>query len=166
MSLLDQIYQVSEKRTTKQDTVAYYEQKFGKDGKNRLVADLSGTTDKKSRAWKSAMRNFQARNTEKKGQEKPTPKWRKIGENLPLKAPPCGYHVEGTVYVKYSGECVDRVVDMDIVGKDADAIALMSDAEMAQAVVNLYNEDNVDEKEGYGSCQEPELTVTAIECDE
>ncbi|SRR5260221_727397 len=160
MSLLDDVYEASDPRTNKTDFIDYYQEKYGDNWKRQAAIDQSGTTNSSSRAYQSAMRNFQGKRLNETGN---TPKWRALGEKLPPKPPENGYHIYGVVYVKYSdGECEERDVDEYIAGDEASALAAMATAEaMAQAVVDHYNTDPFGDEShaSIGDCNPPDLHV-------
>ncbi len=67
--------------TSKADIIDYYKDKFGeKAWKSELVQSISGSTDKKSKEYRSAIRDFQGDRLEKPG--KPG-RYEAIGQQLP-----------------------------------------------------------------------------------
>lgn len=159
MSFLEDVYAASTPRETKSDILDYFgtsrkaAEAIYKEGivKNRK-GDLVGVD--------SLMRRFQKRGGKSQGEQSPV--YRTLGEKLPPIPPAGGYHVYGTIWVKYSEECVDREVDELITGKDAEALAQMAGEEMLQALSNQYQTGDITGK-GPGACAEPELHVDPIE---
>jgi len=73
--------------TTKAEVIDLYKDKYGiKTWNSHLASDIAGTSDKKSKAYKSAIRNFQGDRLDKAGKGV---KWAEIGSKLsaPLRTP-------------------------------------------------------------------------------
>ncbi len=160
MSFLEDVYAASTPRTTKADVVAYFKP-MGKGWQAKLVRALFPFTSVKN------PHNLERRfNPDRIGHAPRTAREKKefadFGATLPPIPPAGGYHVYGTVWVKYSDECVDREVDEIIDGKAADALAKMAGEEMLKALINQYQTGDI-EGGGPSSCAEPELTVDPIE---
>lgn len=72
---------VSAHISSKKDFIEYYRDTYGeKKWKSQAAMDLSGTTDKKSLAYKSARRNFEGKRLTEAGDTK---KWKEEGRKLP-----------------------------------------------------------------------------------
>jgi hypothetical protein len=67
--------------SSKSELMSYYHDHYGKHWKSQIASDLSGTPDKKSRAYQSAIRNFQGDRLAKEGRDKT--RWQALGEKLP-----------------------------------------------------------------------------------
>jgi hypothetical protein len=67
--------------STKQGIIDTFKQEYGdRQWKRELAAHMSGTRDSKSRAYQSAIRNFQGKREHEKGSKG---KWEAIGKSLP-----------------------------------------------------------------------------------
>lgn len=67
-------------RTSKAEIVDYYKDTYKGKWASQAAKDLSGTTDTKSRDYKSARRNFEGSRISQEGK---TAKWREFGKTLP-----------------------------------------------------------------------------------
>jgi hypothetical protein len=67
--------------SSKHELMNYYQDQYGKNWKSHIASDLSGSPDKKSRAYQSAIRNFQGDRLAKEGRDKA--RWQALGEKLP-----------------------------------------------------------------------------------
>lgn len=156
---LEQVYAASTPRTSKSDILDYY-------GSSRKAAEaihrLGIVKNRKGEdvGIDSLMRRFQKRGGKSQGENAPV--YGILGDKLPPKPPAGGYHVYGTVWVKYSEECVDREIDETISGDDAKALARMAGDAMLQSVVNQYQHGDITQK-GPSICQPPELYVDPID---
>lgn len=67
--------------SNKKDFIEYYRDTYGQKGWKRQAAiALSGTSDSKSRAYQSAIRNFQGKRLTESGETK---KWKEAGKDIP-----------------------------------------------------------------------------------
>lgn len=171
MTLYSQAVAVSYQRETKQEVIAYFRKEYP-----GVLSTRAGT---RVEEWRSRLataiqpfvggkrelilRQFQGA---RGGGEKVTPKWQQAYEDLGAMLPPMppqgGYHIYGTIWVKYSEDCVERGVDEYISGKQAQKF--LQDA--MQALINVYNKLKVDEEESNaGPCNNNawDLTVEAVE---
>lgn len=168
--LFTQVHAASIPLTSKADIVEYYKAEHPRNWQASLVHDLHPFTHVKSehnlaRRFSSGEKGGENR-LARPGSKKEQEEYRALGETLPRKAPEGGYHIYGTVWIKYSpGECEEREVDEYITGKEAQALAKMASADMAQAVINHYNTDPFgDESHAtIGDCNPPDLYVEPIE---
>lgn len=170
-----QIQAISHVRESKQDVIEYFKEQYPgskMDSKGRKIEKWRGEaanalSEVTGLSHDSALRRFQGTRAESsKVTNKTKAEFKAIGEKLPIKPPPGGYHIFGTVYMKFSsGDCEEREVDEYITGEEADELANMSNGHTGQAVVNHYMEDALwsEPSARIGGCQEPELTVDAIE---
>lgn len=74
------VNQVSTSLSSKKDIIEYYRDTYGENWKREAAIKMSGTSDSKSRAYQSAMRNFQGKRLTEAGS---TAKWRELGKELP-----------------------------------------------------------------------------------
>lgn len=189
MGLLDQIYAMGKPRTSKADVVEAYQQRYtgrGQAGwKQHIIHDLLGMQDitvssvgKKeyARLAKNMARRFDSgKNSKyKRGLSAPEPhnakQYEELGKHLPPKAH-TGFWLGGTIWVKYSGECVERDIDppMHISIKTAQRLMNMTQAEMEQAIANAYQADDPEAKiddKGPNACHPPDFTLTPDEEEE
>jgi hypothetical protein len=164
MSLRDQVDAVSSHRETRAEVIEYFQQEFSEDWKgelsdalNPVIEDLWGKPMKHS----NIMRRFQSgRELGTRVSAKQREEYRSLGAQLPVMAPENGYVVEGVLFIRYSTICERRELPAPIyvTGEDAELFAQTADV---QIVINLYNEMDADDPEGYSSCDEPDLTVDA-----
>jgi hypothetical protein len=164
VALNDQVLAASMPRGTKADIIAYYQAVYPAKGKGswkqRLVNDLAGITGMKPKNLEKRFDTQRRNNPEKRN----AAQYRELGDQLPPKAPDDGFRISGVVYVKYSGDCEERYVNIEVKGGDAEKLVLMAAQEQAdQGVVNAYNGLDVDEKQGYLSCRDSQLEVEPIE---
>lgn len=79
--------QVSRPIASKNDFIEHFRQQYGeKEWKRQATIYIAGTSNAKSKEYKSAARNFQARNTQAgRGaqSDKATAKWKGLGQGLP-----------------------------------------------------------------------------------
>jgi hypothetical protein len=69
---------------SKADIIEHYRDTYGeKDWKSHLASDLAGTTDKKSKEYKSAIRHFQGDRLEKAAGRSAAPRFEAVGKQLP-----------------------------------------------------------------------------------
>ncbi len=180
MSLLDRIYDVSPRRESKADVVAAYQHhgQWIPGGKQALIRDLLernydvsvGTVGKEEykRQAKNMARRFdpsRINNPERKN----TKEYQTIGATLAPKAPTNGYHIFGTIYVKYSDEeCEPREMDEYIKGEAAQNLIGMSAKDMLQATGRAYQsqEGDIEYEGGPYVCPDSELAVEAVDDDE
>lgn len=122
----------------------------------KLATDLSNKLGIK-RA--SVMRRFQGERAGKVS-SKQQAEYEELAEDLPPMIPDNGYHITGTIWVKYSEECVEREVDEFVSGEDAEGMIAADD--MLQAFANYYNTGDVSEG-NYDVCDKPKLYIEAVE---
>ena len=152
MSLYDQIREASPKRSW-EEVITYYKKEYpgsktNKAGvtsyawQSKLATDVSETTGVER---KSVMRRFQKRAGKVAPvSEKHQAEYADVGEALPPKVPEGGYHISGTVWVKYSDDVYDaREIDEAISGEDAEALAKLSPDQMMQGLVNYYQTGDI-----------------------
>lgn len=175
MSLLSQVIEVSPRRETKSEVLEYYRVEYGGHASRKAAEALHELGIIKNRQGEpvkieSLMRRFSSRHGHSQGEHSAA--YRAMGENIKPLMPAGGYHIEGTVWVKFSdGDCEEREVNEDITGKDAQTLLDIAwkDEEdaLAQAVVNHYMEEDIEARNptavASSECQEPELSVSAIE---
>lgn len=194
VSFYEEVLGAARPSPTKAGVISYYKREYPeyttqvKGGKNKgkeivhkpwqakLAEQLSGTDDKKSRAYQSALRNFQKRGTQQaKVPKEETPKWKKVVEDLSfILPPPCGFHVSGTLRAKISESCIEREIDFDITKSNAkDLVGGEDDDDMLQMVMNIYMSDGAQgsARDDHAAipaseCGESELTITVIDCEE
>ncbi len=166
MSFLDQVYAAGEPRETKADVVDYYQQTYtGRrqaGWKQSLIRDLlpytpqTGANPAKNLARRfdpSRLNNPEPRNAEQ---------YQELGATLPPKAPH-GLHIFGIIWVKYSDDCEERVIDEKIYGDEVKQLyAEAIDEKMLQSMANYYQTGDLD-TQGPAICGEPDLQVEAIE---
>jgi len=158
VSILDQFKEKSKHPATKNEALQGFEQRWGVNWKEEATAYLAGTRDKKSRAWKSASRNFQKRATQKTNPDKPTKKWREVGKDFLLR-PKGGYRVQGTIVMQISkARHLKRKVNLVITDKNA---LQLTDSELAQIIIDQYMGKDTDASPDDES--EWKLTVDPIE---
>ncbi len=145
--VLSQVLEVSPARTTKAEIIDYYRATYGPLGsknswKQHLINDLSPIA---GIAPKNLEKRFDAGPKGRINNPEPrnAAQYKELGEQIAPRVPDGGYHITGTVYVKFSdGECEEREVDEVIEGKDAAALLAMAldQAEDVayQAIVNHY----------------------------
>jgi len=74
-------YHATQFMTTKSELVDFYKDTYGaKAWTSHAAMDLAGTSDKKSKEYKSAIRNFQGDRITK---GETAPRWQTVGQNLP-----------------------------------------------------------------------------------
>lgn len=158
----DQVMGSSTPRESKSEIVEYYQAEYGDEWKTHLVNDLkphAPLTRKESLA-----RRFAADRIEKEGGFLTKRQYRSLGKDLPPIPPEGGFSIKGTIYVKYSDECVERDVDEVVSGDDAKALVREAQAGMLQKLINYYQHgDTSRQGPGAGECEEPDLHVEAIE---
>jgi hypothetical protein len=143
---------------TKQDIIEHYQGEYGRTWAAHLTRDLSPIAGKAPRNLARRFNPDRINNPEPRNAEQ----YKQLGKQLPGKAPEGGYHVWGTIQVKYSGDCEEREVDFDVIGEDADYLASASDAAQRQAINNIYNGYTSDD-DGYDSCNGWDIHVEPIE---
>ncbi len=173
-SLFTQVREAGTPMATKADLVAYFKHESPRNWQSKLTEALFPFTTAKNthnlaRRFNSGAKGGENR-LDRPGSKKEQQEYKALGEMLPPKPPEGGYHIEGEVYIKFSdGECEPREVSEDITGEDAEALAAMAAQEMIDALTNLYMSEGASmetpEEPFYspGGCQEPDITVTAIE---
>lgn len=157
MSFYDQIRDASKR--TWEETITYYQKEYPGSKTNKAgvtsyewqsklatdVANLPAPEGKTQIKRASVMRRFQKRagkvaSTSAKHQSE----YAQVGETLPIKVPSGGYHVTGTMKVKYSdGSEWDATIDETITGEDAATLAGMSPEDMPQGIANYYQTEDV-----------------------
>lgn len=175
MALDDLIYDAAIPRTSKADVIEYYQKTYGKNWTRRIAEDLYGTV--KNRRGENVrvsniMRRFQGTRAGA-SEGRSGAMYQELGRKLPPKAPENGFNVGGTIWVKYSKDCVERYIDppIHITHDAAQRLIDMTAQDMAQAIANAYQSDapDADEKDiaekgpSIGDCNPPELWVEAAE---
>jgi hypothetical protein len=167
MSLRDRVDAVSLHRETRDEVIEYFQGEFGDDWKGELSDKLGSVIEDlwgKSMKHANIMRRFQNRGGKDWTTTRPSAKqreeYRAVGAELPVMPPENGYVVDGVLFIRYSQTCERRELPepIYITGEDAELFAQTADV---QIVINLYNEMDADDPEGYSSCDEPDLTVDA-----
>src|SRR6266702_3097193 len=159
--IYSQVLDESEPRETKADIVEYYQSTypgFGRGGwKQRLVNDMAAITGMKPKNLEKRFDPQRLNNPEDRNADQ----YAELGEQLPPKPPENGFHVEGTIWVQYSEECVDREVDFDIAGDEADELVRLAFAGLGnQAIANSYNETDLDDPNSYAACGDDSWNVS------
>jgi hypothetical protein len=165
--ILEQVYAVSIPRTTKDEVIQGYLEKYegrtGKGGwKQAIVHRLAEMTGLKP---KNLERRFDPSRIDRP-EARNAAQYEELGKELPPMVPEEGYHIFGVVWVKGSdGNCEEREVDEYIVGSEARDLLKMSSDAMLEAVVHHYFDTDFDEEIPLTSagCQGSDLTVEAIE---
>lgn len=164
-------------RETREEIIEYYREEYPsaqtqrngrviEEWKGELVEDLQPYTSNRNGdplSISSLRRRFQsgreqATSVSKRQQEE----YRALGATLPPEPPQNGYFVTGTIHIQYSQFCEEReLVGVYIVGADAELFAETADV---QIIINIYNEMDADDPEGYAPCDEDanDLHVTAL----
>lgn len=177
MNLREEVNAVSHFRASREEIIDYYREEYPgsltqrngrviEDWKGELAEDLQPYTANREGdplSIASVRRRFQsgreqAPHVSKRQQEE----YRALGESLPPIPPPGGYLVTGTIHIRYSKTCeVRELLGIYIVGADAELFAETADI---QIVINIYNEMDADDPEGYAPCDEDanDLNVTAL----
>jgi hypothetical protein len=104
---------------SKSQLVEYYKDQYGKNWTGHIASALAGTSDKKSKEYKSAIRHFQGDRLAKEG-KKSGGMWKSLGEKLP----PVGLKPkDGSISVTVRGNqgTRSRVVHATFRGADAQA---------------------------------------------
>jgi len=174
VSILDEVRAYGRTRETPDEVFDYYKKEYPgsktlKNGKvqyawqGKLADDLSQVLGIER---KSVMRRFQGVRAGKvsKSQED---EYQALGQSLPLIPPEGRGHITGTIWVKYSEDCEDREVDIDLSHADVVRLFEMAVDEMIQAVANGYQSNqpgdvDIDFK-GPDWCAEPDLQFEMIE---
>lgn len=176
MSLWQQIHDVGTPRETKADIIEYYYATYAGAWRQTLIQDLLGIRgvirdeigDKEYKRQEHNLRRRFDPDRIAKPEPRNAEEYRLLGESLPSMPPEGGYHIWGTVWVKYADNpCEEREVDEYITDEQAVELAEMANKEVIQAVVNHYMTDgDIHDEEPRlfaGDCQEPDLQVEAIE---
>lgn len=106
----------------KADIIEHYRDTYGeKTWKSHLAQDMSGSTDKRSKEYRSAMRHFQGDRLAKEGRDKS--RWEALGQTLPStgRVPTNGtltFTVTGTQHDPYGG-LRDRTITWTMKGASA-----------------------------------------------
>lgn len=174
-SLRDQINEVSQMRDTRDLVIDYFKQEYpGKsvqkngrvieEWKGKLVGALEATAlDKNGKPYKRAslQRRFETGRETSKVSAKQKAEYKAVGALLPPIPPDGGYVVSGTIHIRYSRTCEEREIeDIYITGEAARLFAETADI---QIVINLYNDMDAEDPEGYAPCdsESDRLTVDA-----
>lgn len=149
--IYEQVIAVSDPRETQADVLDYYQRAYGGGWKSKLARDLSPIAGVKP---DSIMRRFQkGRSGSAKSRAQSQAEYQELGEQLPPKAPESGYHIHGTIWVQFSGDCEEREIDETITGADADELVILASKGLGEkAIINQYMGDDIDSVEGFGPC--------------
>ncbi len=179
MSFLEEVFEVSPRRTSKAEVVDYYRSQYPGSKTDKRGRTIEAWRSKAADVYQqvtglnrnSALREFQGTRANSSGRTN-RETWETIGDMLPPMVPENGYLITGTVWVKFSdGQCEEReLTDERITGKEARALLKAAieenERQLEDYALNHYMTDSIDDSEHearYGDCQAPDLHIQAIE---
>lgn len=166
MAWIDAILGASQQRETKAEIIEHYRATYPARGhgswKSRLVNDLAAITGMKPKNLERRFDPSRIEHVPRTAREKD--QYKELGEQIAPKAPAGGFHITGTVHIRYSSDCEEREIDETVAGEDAQGLVDMAFADLAeQAIVNIYQGDTP-AGEGYAPCPgDWDLNVTPLE---
>lgn len=155
MTFEDRVREASHRLGTEQEMINYFQEKYPgkkvqKNGK--VIEEWKGkladaiqpfTKDKNGNPVKRAsiMRRFQGGRQSSKRKDQTQEEYKALGDLLPMQPPKNGYLIQGTICLKYSEDCEERYIDIEVTGEAAAALAKSASPQLA---INLYNKQKWD----------------------